>query len=735
MTLEILAIRLNSASEETHMAHLLARAVRVRRVAVADLAAATEQIRRHDGHVDAIALEGMARHLRVGRRSELHGEVNALFQAATSTPVVDGEGVRNALEQWAVRLVSERHPGTFTAKRILLTPAMNHEGLAQALQVYAQTVHYADNVIYFALPKAIVGPAGLARYAGPALRQLRQTPPQHLWPPPGHPQQRRAEGPFRWADVLAGDMGSIRRFAPADLTGKTIVAECANEEDLIALRERGAVRLVTTMPPLATSPDEPPSPHQPARFSAAVIEAILAALRADPAAPLAEGTYLDLLADLTWQPAVIPLQGKEVQRNRFAFVVHAPSVEALRQFPGLRWTWLLPDRLLEPLVAPLPPRVVGHTGILRSPTTGQEVEGVLVGLAVTSRQLMRHDTAFAYRRLLRAAHLAEQMGARLMGLTAFTSAVSDAGIAVAQRVEIGVTSGDSLMVAATLEGAQRAVAQMAADGQTGWTALVVGATGAVGTVCAHWLAQAVGRAVLVAPRPERLAALRRQIEAETSTAQVIIATEPGDYLGQAELVVIAAAVPRASGIDLTHCKPGAVIVDLAQPPQIGEEDARLRPDVLVVESAAVRIPGDVELGYDFGLPPGVAHPCLAETVLLALEGRFDDFTRGREVDMSQVRDIYRLCEKHGFELAGLHSFGKLVDAAELARRRALADELRAHPERLEMARLQAQVAAEVGEIGETSPLSDVWPAGLGGLGVATAIVGWWTRRKNGLGED
>lgn len=35
---------------------------------------------------------------------------------------------------------------------------------------------------------------------------------------------------------------------------------------------------------------------------------------------------------------------------------------------------------------------------------------------------------------------------------------------------------------------------------------------------------------------------------------------------------------------------------------------------------------------DIGLPKGIAYACLAETIVLALEGRFENFTLGRNIE-------------------------------------------------------------------------------------------------------
>jgi predicted amino acid dehydrogenase len=99
------------------------------------------------------------------------------------------------------------------------------------------------------------------------------------------------------------------------------------------------------------------------------------------------------------------------------------------------------------------------TGI-ESPAGGQRAEGLLIALGATPREMMRHDPSFIYRRLVHASRIAERLGARIMGLGAFTSVVGDAGVSVAQMADIAITSGNSLTVAATLEAAKQAVVKM-----------------------------------------------------------------------------------------------------------------------------------------------------------------------------------------------------------------------------------------------------------------------------------
>ena len=66
------------------------------------------------------------------------------------------------------------------------------------------------------------------------------------------------------------------------------------------------------------------------RWSAATVEAVLAALRPNQNAPLTEDTYLDLLADIHWTPAVRYLQPEEAGINRFSFIIHPLNIEFIQ---------------------------------------------------------------------------------------------------------------------------------------------------------------------------------------------------------------------------------------------------------------------------------------------------------------------------------------------------------------------------------------------------------------------
>ncbi|MGE5815934.1 MAG: serine carboxypeptidase, partial [Acidobacteriota bacterium] len=633
----------------------------------------------HRDIVDAVALDGIPLNLSLNRARRQ--ALGASIAAGARVAVVDGSGVRDGLERWGVTLADRAQPGIFGGKKVLLVPGLNHPGLLHALAARGGVVRYGDRVVFFGISD-IPGMGrrhAVEKSAAAILEQLQHLPLARLHPAPGAARMPRIGAPFRWADVIAGDVGTIRCYAPARLEGKTIVVECADDDDVKDLSARGARLLVTLMPGLDGR-------GSLGRWSAAAIEGMMSLLRPDPTLPLNENTYLDLMADLDWSPGIRYLQAIDEGVNRFAFVIHPLSVGFIHRHPRFAWTRHLPDRLVERVSAYLPPMHVSTIRGAKSPATGQRVEGHLIALCATPREMMRRDERFTYVRLRRAARMAERKGARIMGLGAFTSVVGDAGITVAREADIAITSGHSLTVAATLEAAKQAVLKMGAPDLANGKAMVVGATGSIGAVCARLLAQAIFDVVLVSIEPERLIELKRLIRTETPNARISIGTRTDDLIDDCDLIVTATSAFGQRVIDISRCKPGAVICDVARPPDISAAEALLRPDLLVIESGEVLIPGEIELGYDIGLPPRTSYACLAETALLAMEGRFEDYTVGRNIDIGRVKEIYRLFRKHGFRLGGLRSFGKYVTDEDVAAKRARADELRADPALFEQIR-------------------------------------------------
>lgn len=175
----------------------------------------------------------------------------------------------------------------------------------------------------------------------------------------------------------------------------------------------------------------------------------------------------------------------DTSTNRFAFVVHPLDLSYIYRHPRFGWTKYLPGRIVEEIGAWLPPLYLGQITGGEFPITGQKILGFLYTLGATPRQIKCHGERFINQRLLMAAKMAQQHGARLMGLGAYTSIVGDAGKTLAAQTNIAITTGNSLTVAVTIETARTALQRLGIHEMRNVQAMVVGATGSIGSASAH----------------------------------------------------------------------------------------------------------------------------------------------------------------------------------------------------------------------------------------------------------
>jgi len=359
----------------------------------------------------------------------------------------------------------------------------------------------------------------------------------------------------------------------------------------------------------------------------------------------------------------------------FAFLIHPLRIDDFaRKYPMTR---RLPAPLVERVFTWIPPRVVSHITGIRS-ATGATAEGWFIGLPLTPRTLLHAPLAFVYRRLIQAGRMAEALGAKIFGLGAFTKIVGDRGLTVAANLSIAVTTGNSYTAATGVEGALLAAERMRiVPGNA--TAAVIGATGSIGAACSEMLTRAVARVVLVARTRENLEALAARLQPR-SQAQIAVDTDVHRAVSDAEIVLTVSSATDVL-IEPEYLRPGSVVCDVARPRNVARLVYERRDDVLVIDGGVIEVPGEVEFGFDFGFPPRMVEACMAETILLALEGRYENFTIGKEISLARVEEIAELARKHGFKMSGFRRFERAIGEDEVEKIRTAAVRRRPAPVR------------------------------------------------------
>ena len=357
--------------------------------------------------------------------------------------------------------------------------------------------------------------------------------------------------------------------------------------------------------------------------------------------------------------------------EKFAFIIHPIDVrrDVSRKGGIYRAAAHLPESWVENLIKLKKPIVISHITGVKS-LTGVEAEGWFIACPLTPRQLITLPDDFVVERLVQCGELAAAEGAKIIGLGAFTSVAGDGGVTVAKNLKnIAVTTGNSYTVATAVEAAVDAAGRMGIALSQSKVA-IVGATGAIGRTCAHLLASDVREIALIGRDLGKLDRVADEIG--TGNTSVYDSVRAG--LRDA-LVVITVTSAVDSVIQPEDLTSGAVVCDVARPRDVSVRVSKERKDVLVIEGGVISVPGaNVDFNFNFGFEPKTAYACMSETMMLALEGRYENFTLGKDVSVQQVREIVPLAKKHGFKLAGYRSFEKPVTAETIERARSSARE-------------------------------------------------------------
>jgi predicted amino acid dehydrogenase len=293
--------------------------------------------------------------------------------------------------------------------------------------------------------------------------------------------------------------------------------------------------------------------------------------------------------------------------------------------------------------------------VLRAPTirtaVGAAADGLIVALPLTPDEMARRGLRRVAHDVGRAVDLAAVLGARIVGLGGYTVPYSRRGLAVVGRGP-AITTGNALTAGMALEALRRAAAVRQLP-LAGACVAVVGARGSVGALCARLLARERTRRLLLVGNPANGAAgLVRLARALSGRATTVEVTTSLVALEDCNIVITATAAGRPV-LDEAPLASGTIVCDVAVPPDTSSS-LRARGDLTVIEGGRVALP-DPTARFGAGnlqnLPPGITLACLAETILLALEGDTRDHGIGDDVSVAEVDRVMALAERHGFCLA------------------------------------------------------------------------------------
>lgn len=257
------------------------------------------KIRELDGKVDAFGLGGTDLYLQAGNKRYVIRESLKFATAAQKTPIVDGSGLKDTLERKITEYLLNNVDLGLRDKRILLVCAIDRFGMAETFQKFGCRVVFGDLIFALGVPFPLKKLKTLERIANIAMPVLSHVPIKYLYPI-GEQQEKKVlkhQRFFKDYDIIAGDFHFINRYAPEDLSGKTILTNTVTKDDVVELKRRGLDLLITTTPELNGR-----------SFGTNVMEAVLVAILQKPASQITSQDYHNLLERIDFKPRIEKLR-------------------------------------------------------------------------------------------------------------------------------------------------------------------------------------------------------------------------------------------------------------------------------------------------------------------------------------------------------------------------------------------------------------------------------------------
>jgi len=336
-----------------------------------------------------------------------------------------------------------------------------------------------------------------------------------------------------------------------------------------------------------------------------------------------------------------------------AFLIHPMTVDD--NWEAGRFRWLMPLRrrgIISDVVVRWIARFVRPMKVddLHPVVTadGRRARVYLIGVPLLPDQI-RARPRLAVRRAVQAAHLAENLGATVLGLGAYWSVVGNKGTEVAARSGIAVTNGGAYTAGTVKMAVPVILDRLRSRGidPADATIAVVGANGVVGFGICRQVVEHVGRLIMLGTDASRLERSRELLARRHPGARIEATTDHGVLCG-ADAIFTATSSPRPV-IFPEHVREGCLIIDLGRPYDV-DDSVKTMPGAEVIPGGVVRLPGNPSWNINLGYGPGLVPACLAETVIIALDGCTQRVSLGDRTKTENIEYLVARAAEMGFEV-------------------------------------------------------------------------------------
>lgn len=340
----------------------------------------------------------------------------------------------------------------------------------------------------------------------------------------------------------------------------------------------------------------------------------------------------------------------------YVLLIHPTHEELLFKYePGMRNR---PRPLVKKVLEWMSPFKAAEVEGLNSPL-GRTAKGCLVMCPLLMEQMVNLSPTKVMKAVVNALKFAASLNPKIIGLTAYAAFSGNKGLDMTKITDIPLTTGGNYTLATFPEAILRAVDVMEIDLDRSYV-LLIGATSSVGQYFIEILTHFVPGMFVTAHNEDKLNILSAELPKE-KRSKLHRTNDINSIIDKVGIVIVATNRIPAE-FDINKLNPGTLIFDASYPRRIPND---ARDDILVIDGVAMKPSGKTEFNFDFGLPPGLCYPCMAEPMILALERKFQPYSLGKESDITKIREILRLGAKNGFDVAQLTSRERVLPENEI----------------------------------------------------------------------
>ncbi len=304
---------------------------------------------------------------------------------------------------------------------------------------------------------------------------------------------------------------------------------------------------------------------------------------------------------------------------------------------------------IDKILPHLPPYKMSYVDQFCS-VADKKTNGWIITLPLLPTHFATKNENFLIKKILSGCKLAKRLGADIVGLAAFTSVVGDEGAVVSKYTDIAITSGNTYSSCLAIDGLLKAAERLSINLEEAHLS-IIGATGDIGSICTKVLAQYFKNITLVGRDKNKLETFAKTI---TSGKNILVDTNVKHCVQNSDLILCVASSVFPL-FDVKDLKSGAVVCDVSVPPAVLKTKENFRSDVLIFDGGKAKVnlqKNCYNKEWKLLFPDNVIFGCLAETILLALDEKIENFSVGRgSITIDKIETISRIASRHGFEIA------------------------------------------------------------------------------------